>query len=865
MDNTRKRVFLAALLHDIGKFYQRADKSLSDKANELAETSKKMIDLLCPLDNNGNFGYQHTLWTFQFLNEFENILKAIPNVVDNIYDSENRDSIYQLAAFHHKPSSRLQSIISLADCWSAGIDRKNQMEVEDGVSYGIDWGKKRYKKIPLYSVFNKINNGNFSSAFKLSSLSLSIDGCFPKDVKSASDGLSESQYSLLWSQFTKEFKDLPTDSYIGFAESLLFLLKKYTWCIPSNTTDMSNVSLYDHLKTTAAFADCLYVYSQQHPDDLVAYDNNRLTVKDGVYPVVLLGGDISGIQKFIYNIASRKAAVSLKGRSFYLQLLIDSIINRILQHPDIDATMANVVYSSGGKFYMVLPNTDQVIKTIKELRIELENDIWNEHNGQLVVNIDYLPFSFNLYRKGFDFEGYEAKPIGDLWRTMSEKLTDLKNQKFKNVLLDDYERFFTPQNVDKDAKVCAVTGIESEKCKPIDSSSDKTFVLPIVKEQIMLGQTLKNVDYILTYRLNEDCSYLSNRSKYHCNIVGVNTYLFNKEELTIDNADFRKITSSDTTRVKWINNPNQFLDAKIKGNSVSYEFQFYGGNRQAQNKDNDKTFEELADEQYLGILRMDVDNLGSIFIKGLPDEDKSFAAYSTLSFMLDYFFSGYINTIRNKDDFKDYVNVLYSGGDDVFAVGRWDKLIEFAEEIRKEFGMFVGRDDISISGGIAIVDDKFPIAKAAELAGEAEDSAKKYQNSHKDAFCMFGECVLWNKEEYDYVKSYKNSMLDLMSKGLTSGFLQKIMSYYNIIKRNEIIEAEHKQGFNKRKQNLSYIWHTAYFITRYISRVKNDDVIIFCKKLRDKELINKEKYRLVAIAARWAELELRFNKTNTNN
>ena len=149
---------------------------------------------------------------------------------------------------------------------------------------------------------------------------------------------------------------------------------------------------------------------------------------------------------------------------------------------------------------------------------------------------------------------------------------------------------------------------------------------------------------------------------------------------------------------------------------------------------------------------MDVDNLGSIFIKGLPEKDKSFSAYSTLSFMLDYFFSGYLNTIREK--YKDDVNILYSGGDDVFAIGRWDKLIEFAADIRKDFAFFVGRNDISISGGIAIVGENYPIAKAAELAGDAEDKAKKDNGAKKNSFNMFGETISWHKE-FDYIVEYK--------------------------------------------------------------------------------------------------------------
>src|SRR5690554_7822033 len=92
---------------------------------------------------------------------------------------------------------------------------------------------------------------------------------------------------------------------------------------------------------------------------------------------------------------------------------------------------------------------------------------------------------------------------------------------------------------------------------------------------------------------------------------------------------------------------------------------------------------------------MDIDDLGTIFIEGLPENQRNFATHATLSTQLDLFFSGYLNTIRNQDKFKDWVNILYSGGDDVFAIGRWDKTIEFAIEVRNEFKRFVGNRERS--------------------------------------------------------------------------------------------------------------------------------------------------------------------------
>lgn len=846
MDTIRSQIFIGALLHDIGKFYQRSDSTFSGKYNQLSEYSKRMAEDLCPINSSGHFGYQHVIWTNEFIEGNSSIFKRVPGLSQNLIgNTDADDSFASFASNHHKPKSLLQAIITMADWWSAGIDRTDQktLEVQE-LNSSINWGKQRYKTIPLYSVFNKINNGNYQAAFSLNGLSLESGDIFPKEIKTSADGVDQEKYWQLWGKFIDEFKNLPTDSFDGFAESLIYLLKKYTWCIPSNTMDMANVSLFEHLKTTAAFADCLYLYYKDHKDNFT-FTNNRLSLTNGVKPVLLLGGDISGIQKFIYNISSRKAAVSLKGRSFYVQLLIDSVIQRILTHPDINCTIGQVVYSSGGKFYMLLPNTKKVQNAITELRSVFEKELWNEQYGQIALNLDYIAFSFDDTSKLIIFEGCEdSAKIGDLWKALADKLTADKNHKFKSLLTNNYGKMFEPQNVS--GNVCAVTGIEGE-CVRIDSNDCETLVLRSVEEQARLGKALKGMDYLLTYKERDNSTYLSNRSKCNLGILQTYNYLFNKEELIKDDADFRSITSADVSRVKMINKLN-FLDAQIKGQKVSYGFQFYGGNQQAQFNGNDKTFEELADNEYLGILRMDVDNLGTIFIKGLPDEAKNFAAYSTMSFLLDYFFSGYLNTIRNSEAFKDDVNILYSGGDDVFAIGKWDKLIDFAKEVRTSFAKFVGRKDISISAGIVFVNSKYPIAKAAQLAGDAEDNAKGYKlnGKLKNAISIFGESISWD-EEFNFVKKYKDTFVSLINNhNMPRSILHRLMSLCDKMRRG----------------NVSYMWQTAYFLKRFAIG-KNSEVQDFCKELQIR-LCNQREYELTSTAARWAELWLRYNSNTLN-
>ena len=836
MEDNRERIYLAALLHDIGKFYQRADRSFSDRYNTLSDSSKRMAELICPVNEHGRFSYQHVIWTNELFERLGRKLAKVPGMKQNLFYDEVDDSLANLACNHHLPRTEHQALISLADWWSAGIDRREPEEKEDGDnSEPIQWGRGRYKQIPLYSIFNQLFGGNYPYAFPLEPLTLEKE-LFPHEVKRKEEGLGEASYALLWGKFVEEFEWLPTDTFGAFVESLIYLLKKYTWCIPSNTMDMANVSLFEHLKTTATFADCLWLYKQENPDDF-SWDASRyrLELKLGVCPVLLIGGDISGIQKFIYNISSQKAAVSLKGRSFYLQLLIDSIIQRIINR--LEVTAGHVVYSSGGKFFMLLPNTEKVKGVLEELGKEFERSLWEQHKGSLLFNWDFVAFAYETASGQLYFEGCRQS-LGALWKCLSDKLAERKNRKFGSVLLADYDKVFTPQPVDSEGKICSVTGIESADCVVVDpKQGNPVYVLPSVKEQVDLGNVLKDADYILTHKSAGGADYLANRSKFDVSVVSVHSYFFDQKELADDNAQFRKITSADVSRVKRINNTN-FLATQLKGQQVSYGFQFYGGNEQAKSGEELKTFEELAAGSYLGILRMDVDNLGRIFFEGLPEQDKSFAAYSTLSFLLDYFFSGYLNVIRKR--YEADVNILYAGGDDVFALGRWDRLLLFARDVRREFTRFAGRKDVTISGGLVIVDRKFPIAKAAELVGDVEDEAKKFQGGKKNALNVFGENVSW-EEEFDFVEGYKKRFVDLCKEEtMPVSILHKLMDFYGEMKRGE----------------YSYLWHTAYFLTRF-AKGKSDLVVELCKELAC-ILCDKRTYELIAVAARWAELELRF-------
>lgn len=478
------------------------------------------------------------------------------------------------------------------------------------------------------------------------------------------------------------------------------------------------------------------------------------------YKQLFVGGDLSGIQKFLYNISSKKAAVSLKGRSYYLQQYMNDVCSKI-----VDAVKAagsqppDIIYKSGGKFYVIVSNSESIQQAIDSCAKSIQKELWKEHMGQLGICISYTPFTENADGT-VNAEGLKNQAPGILWKTVNAQFQKQKNQKFKDILLNEYNEFFCPIPIGNQTKVCAVTGIESPDCISFEDMQ----VLPSVYEQIQKGQEL-------------------------------------------------------------------------------------------QRKQGFKTFEEYADETKLGILRMDVDGLGKRFVVGF----NSIKEYKAFSKRLVDFFEKETEKIRQEIEFRDYTNIIYAGGDDLFVVGRWDKVADFAERIHKEVDTRFSKDGITISGGMTIVNPKFPISKAAELAGKAEDAAKQFKSEkdgEKNAFHLLGKTVSW-KTEFDFVKSYQHQFVTLINNyDLSKGILHKLMQYSSIADLNKVRKREGKP------EDFSYVWHISYYLTRFMNRYKsNEEVYHFCSSLRDKEIDyrNGRKLELIALAARWAELKLKDN------
>lgn len=270
---------------------------------------------------------------------------------------------------------------------------------------------------------------------------------------------------------------------------------------------------------------------------------------------------------------------------------------------------------------------------------------------------------------------------------------------------------------------------------------------------------------------------------------------------------------------------------------------------------------EVTGSRKLGVLKMDLDNMREHF------REKSFAETHLLSKEISGFFPNKINDIlQSKDEYKYGIYPVFVGGDDCFFIGRWDMIMKLALEIHTEFDKYFdlkikkhlanNSKPITISGGIIVVDDHFPVVQMAHEAESALNDAKERKTDGekvKNAISVFGEVLTWN--EFSEAKDICN---------ILTGFIEKDNQARSLLERIQdtaddfdILQGKALKG----EFQLPEIWRLYY----YLRNIKN-------KELRDsidnKILTKYQEYLMNAytekitvnpvifpIAARWAELK----------
>lgn len=767
-----ERLQLAALLHDIGKFRQRMIATPPFRPHE-------------------RHGWEFV--TEDFRGFFHPCGDDLGDAILNHHNSPRQ-------------TKEIEKQVTLADRLSAKEREGEERE------------KEKPSHAALISIMSRLQIPDKPQPtelrYDLNPLDICRETIFPKEEGSA----DPSRYGELWAEFTHELQRLSRDCSYQSADyqTLVALLHKYTARMPSATPwesgverTIPDVSLYDHLRTTAAIAGC--VHREVLPDDL---DNvNGYLHRSAEKPLcTLLKGDISGIQKFLYQIQSEGASRELRGRSFYLQLLTEAIALWILRRFDLPIT--NLLLASGGHFYLLLPYRE-AREQIDALRAEIAEKLWGAHQDELLVVLA------GILVKAKNFDEFSGK-----WNLVSQEIEQRKRTKGRELSRETmFDFFFTPCNEQ-----------EME-----DYGSPE------------LGRQLRDAQYLVTFEIPEQP--ISEQPNWHeviCSF-GLDVHLVNKPE-------DQPIPSADTTRatVYRLNSTDFLSDEVLEGFRwgdlpVSYDFRLLP-QVIPRRPDNDAVadFDQLADAsegaKWLGVLRMDVDNLGRLFRDGLSDS-ATISRMSTLSESVRLFFEGYIPKLcrdYNANHTPDILELIYAGGDDLFLVGGWSALPQIARQIRDEFRAFVGGEHVTLSGGIAVEHQKYPLYQLADDAGDALDNGAKRLRTEKDALSFLQKPMAW--KDFNRVDEWHQRFFEAVSgeKPLPSGFLTRLSEIYHLYESDKE---------NQRK----WAWRLIYHLSRAKQMYRNHIDLI--DDLRRTLVVNHseegELLQFLRVIVRWTTLRTR--------
>lgn len=701
MDKTFISVVKGALLHDIGKVIQRA----SD-----APTSKK-----------------HTEWGYEWLKENLEDDIAVNAPIAHHYTKED-DYVF---------TSNTGLIWYQADNLSSS-ERKGveKDKLEEG-----EW----HSKIAIASPFSKVRNPiNLDKKPPLTFLPLGrIDEGIPEALEKEPT-ITKQDYKNLWEAFMRDFHnhEVQKPHSINF---LMMLFEKHFSRVPSITMRISDVlkkeeikekhpdiSLYDHSKLSAAIAGCMYhYYKETYPDK---WNNNELLkneilkVSKDAKPYLLIGGDISGVQKFIYTITSKGALKSLKGRSFFLELLSEHIVSEILD--ELKLTRCNIIFLGGGHFYIISHNTLSAKETVSDVKEKIDEYLFKEFKGHL-----------QLFLEQEEFHPDNFKNTSIIWTGLSEKLELAKRRKWP----DRIEEILKPEMPHEDCltKSCEVCFREDVSLTELKAGEDVLQVCESCHNQHHLGEALKGIskgEYPVIYKVSDNPEESSIR-------IMESYYLFKKGwDKDIHPSAKAVYRVNDFTAKHHSHSTSVYLPIGIYHHDDMHEL-----------ADTSSTF----GINRIAVLRMDVDNLGRIFSLAVHEDDRTFSRMASISKGLNNFFKYHLNDIVegkelavdigerdvNKNGRK--LSVVYSGGDDLFLIGHWLDVTEAAFDINEYFRKYTGNPFITISGGIAVNHEKYPVYQYARDAKEAEDLSKK---GSKDAIALFGTMVF----RWDYAKKVLN-------------------------------------------------------------------------------------------------------------
>ncbi|MBF0214036.1 MAG: type III-A CRISPR-associated protein Cas10/Csm1 [Magnetococcales bacterium] len=705
--NASCRFALAAMLHDLGKFAERAGLVPPQLDGHKV--------LYCPVWE-GRYSHLHAAHTGLGVDCIEPFLPPIKaGDVAPFGIGQVDDSLINGAGMHHKPETPLQRIIATADRLASGFERSdfenyyNHADEEREEDKGKHVNHRQARQWPILETVNQSG----TPVHRLPLQAMSPESLFPVAKREISDSEARQEYAALWGKFVEGMKQIvDQDSWPLWLDHFDTLYLTFTHAIPSATATKkpgggfmsipADVSLYDHSKAVAALAVALWRYHEARGTVNEVFCASAWQTWDNhdEQEFLLIQGDFFGIQEFIFSgegEEAKGAAKLLRGRSFYVSLLTELAALKVLEAFSLPSVCQ--MTNAAGKFLIVAPNLEDAERRLDAVRLEL--DRW------------FLKYTFGQGGIGLAATGASR---ADFTRTGFGRLTE---RLFRDLDARKRRRF----------DLCGATGAPvvfsafydhgaCPHCGRAPASGDQRGCLLCLDQKDVGARLVKESRLRIGRAIPGEWDLFGYR-------VG-----FGEEGVGAVLRDWDFSAPCDGDRPLWNGRARRSINGHVPMRDHAL-----------------LNFEEIAGSgecgvAALGVLKGDVDDLGLIFQKGL--ETPTFARMAALSRQLNAFFAVWLPWKCGRD-FKNTYTV-FAGGDDFFLVGPWLEQIRLAEAMRKEFARYVGGNPaLHFCAGLAMAKPGIPVPALAEMAEESLGAAKHHADGKKNAVTCWNRTVSWQK------------------------------------------------------------------------------------------------------------------------
>ncbi|MGI6781386.1 MAG: type III-A CRISPR-associated protein Cas10/Csm1 [Acholeplasmataceae bacterium] len=746
MDDKKHKLIVGALLHDIGK--------ISFRAYELQGIKS------------------HSIAGYEWLNQ----------VNSNIFKLEN---IGTMIKYHHRNKmpdfgrgmreDDLAFIVSLADHISAGADRREKDDF-DYDDYDITDSQA---KTPLESVFSILKpQGKDYLGYSGKNLAYDSSIRYPeKDSK-----VLDSDYNDILVRLKKLFVNEELFTNDKHLNSLISIIKTHFKYLPSDTRyQMRNdISLAEHSLTTAAFASSLYDYFNEQgvKDYYEKWNKEKDLFKEKTF--LFVSFDFSGIQRFVFDIPVEGALKNLRVRSFYLEMLAEIFVDSLLL--ELELSRANVIYVGGGHGYLILPNTYKAKELFKEQIQHFNNFFLKEFNYNLYLASSIVEVSPNDLIS-INSSGQHNNAFSGVMSETFKQTSKSKAQRFNFEVLQKLNSL----EYEAGMRECSVCGTSNrlkkvgdkficEICDSFLKFSDDLFKDDNIYYVVVLNK-LKNQDYLL-FPYQERYCYLHAISREEFNQVPNDRILFSYVK-----NDFKAFETQSTSIF--------VADYAVK-------------DKKGQLSIGEIMKLEPEEMDRIAVMKLDVDSLGEVFKNRFPEKMYTISRMTSLSSHLSIYFKFYINELL-----KDFnITVIFSGGDDAFLMGTFKDILKFSKIMYESFKKYT-LEKITISAGIGLFAEKYPIYKIANYTEDLLLSAKSMTN--KNSVAIFDQNQVFKWDDFFEAIVGESSYLSLIEENIKNNVISKTMLYNSIYIPLKNIQKEDKK----------IIYKFAYMLGRRRSDLKD--------------------------------------------